>query len=141
MGGVSVQLSDPNFVNELVDCRFIDSCQKTEQSFDTPPHPMLMCDVGQELRHQLAGAATIMLGGPKLCSYKKDRCAIAEEHFRFQGWGNEIDLQCVVNDPIAALRNELAGAPAKKRRGKKPEYTTKRRSWQATENACLIWLR
>ena len=130
-GGISKQLSEPNFIDELLDCRMIESQQRAGAPIESGPQKKLMADVGQEIRHQLASDTAIMLSKSKLYSYFRDRCAIPEEHFYFQGWGHEVQLDCVTDDPIESKRQDLQDEGAstkKKRRGKRPQYQDKSKS-------------
>ena len=119
--GVTKQESFPNFVDELLDCRFMQAKLRRNESFDGFPPPGLCADVGQELRHQVSGGSTIMLRSSKIYVYEADRCLVAQEHFMQMGWGMDTLLDGITKDVIEARHAELEGRIAKRRKGRAPE--------------------
>ena len=136
-GGIAVQLSQPNFVDELLDLRLMTHNARMGKPLDTEADPDLLADVTQEIAYQLSGGSVSMTTGSRIYVYGRDRCAISEEHMRWNGWGDDIQLDCMLEDPIAKKRLEVSGSLTKRsRRGRKGQYHAKAR--KAAGNAeCL----
>ncbi len=123
--GISVQLSWPNFVDELLDLRLMRDNVRRQKPLEANPDNSLLVDVGQECNYQLAGGSVSLLTQSKIYVYKKDRCAISDEHLYWQGWGHDTNVACLMDNVIGVKRDALQGAAVKKRRGRAPAYHTK----------------
>ena len=122
--GTSQQKSTPNFLHELVDIRVMSTNARAAKPADAEPDDQLSVDIRQDSRYQLAGGNTSLLSGSRVYFYEPDRCAVPLEHFRFNGWGNEIKIEGITKTPIKDAQAVVQGAPPKRRRGKAPEFAT-----------------
>ena len=119
--GLSRQLSYPNSLEELLDIRFMKSCNKLKVSWDSPAPVNLWTEVRQDLNYQVAGGTISMLSGNRIYSYFKDRCLCGLEHLRFNGWGGDIVFEGVTEPVWNDILEEATGNPPKRKRGKKGE--------------------
>lgn len=132
--GCSVQLSQPNFLHELLDLRWVIYQQKEgvecfEKMREVEATCDLVADIRQESGRQLTGGAATLLTGSRIYSYFLDRCLIAEEHYSVLGWGFDIQIESIAAaDPLQRAVAACPAAPgpaAKRRRGKAPDYQNK----------------
>ena len=124
MRGVAVQLSQPNFIHELLDIRLLQECKKRGLScIDVSKHLLkfVFVDLRQDTNYQISGGSVSMLAGSRIYSYYKDRCLTGLEHMMFNGWGSDVVYQGVAEDHVSRITSEHSGQPLKRRRGKKPE--------------------
>ena len=121
--GLSRQLSEANFLSQLVNIRFIDSCRKEGKDWwSAQPCPFLMVDTRQEASYQLASGLCSMVTNSKLYHYASDRCIIPLESLAFLGWGRDCDYDSVTTDPLGEFKERMAevGPLPKKKRGRQP---------------------
>ena len=120
--GTSVQLTQPNFLHELIDCRFMRYCVRHNLNFNSAqPGQKLFCDIRHNEAFQMASGTASMLTSSRLYHYASDRCLIAEEHMYIQGWGHGIRVQDV-NRKVVSVYND-DGPSTKKAR--LPLYSNK----------------
>ena len=85
--GMSRQMSQPNFIHELLDIRYVYACRKMGLNYDAPAPPALFAEIRQDTNYQVAGGTVSMSSGSRIYSYLRDRCLIGQEHMIFNGWG------------------------------------------------------
>ena len=69
-----------------------------------------------------------MLGGSRIYVFARDRVAIAEEHLRWQGWGDDVHPEACMDDVIQKKQRQLADEPSKRKRGRAPAHHAKLRT-------------
>ena len=117
MRGIARQLSLPNFVQELLDIRVMVDARRRGVDWNGPFDENLMVDITQDSRYQIAGGNVSMLGGSRIFVFDKDRTARPEDNLIFDGWGDDVDTDCVDVDIMASFRSEARGTQLKKTEG------------------------
>ena len=117
--GLSKQLSHPNFLEELLDIRFMYSCKKRSVGWDSPAPPNLFAEVRQDANYQIAGGTVSMPSGSRVYSFDRDRCLCGLEHLRFNCWGSDVIFEGVTEDVWNRILSETTGDPPKRKKGKR----------------------
>lgn len=125
MRGISQQLSPVNFVEALLDIRWIKLCRHHKIPETSVALPNFAVDIRQESSYQIASGRVGLLSGSRVYVFHADRCLIAKEHFFQNGWGRDVDYLKVKNDVLGEYETAANGAPPKKKRGKAPEVDGK----------------
>ena len=120
--GISKQMSQPNFIHELVDLRLMTSLRREKRPFTDPAPVGLTVDIRKDARFQLAGGSTCLQTGSRVYFFDVDRCGVSDEHLRFQGWGGDVDCTCFMKGPIQRCRATLGAGSGK--RGRHAQYHT-----------------
>ncbi len=122
---MSQQLSQPNFIQELLDIRFMKECASRGFDFDDVAVELLahlFVDIRQDTNYQLAGGNVSIMAGSRVYSYLLDRVLTGAECMQMNGWSVLDTIMEGVNvDAVGRITSEVTGQPQKKRRGKMPE--------------------
>ena len=134
--GISQQLSYPNFTDEILDLRVIESAFRRGVPVDGELDPLLSADVGQDCRHQIAGGSTVLLSGSRPYIFARDRTLMSDEHWRMNGWGDDVGLEPGTVDIIADRWAEVLGSARKTKRGRRADYQSRSKA-MAGKAECL----
>ena len=121
LNGLARQLVHPNFLEELLDIRFIDWCKRAEASLDSEAPLNLWTEIRQDLNYQVSGGSISMLSGSRIYNYRKDRCLCGMEHLRFNGWGADTVYEGITEPVWNTILVENTCEPPRPKRGKKGE--------------------
>ena len=122
--GFSRQLSQPNFIHELLDLTFARSCKRHGRSISSSPVRGLVCDIRQDEGHQSAGGSVSLLSASRVYVYTRGRCMTPEEHMLSNGWCMRAieDMAASTGRDVMAEYGHESGA--KRRRGRQSDYAT-----------------
>ena len=87
--GLTPQLTQPNFLHELLDIFFMKSMKAANLTFDADAPLRLFVDVRQATNYQIASGTVSMLPGSRIYHYHSERRPVGQEHFRLNGWGDD----------------------------------------------------
>ena len=123
--GLSKQMTQPNFLHELLDIRVMQDHAKHNQAFDAPVRKSLLVDARQDCKYQMSSGSVSMLTGSRIFWFHRDRCLCPVEHMMQLGWSPlDVEPACCVANTMAELEAEACGKAAKRRRGKMPLVAT-----------------
>jgi hypothetical protein len=120
MDGNSKQAVQPNFLHELADILWMQNRVRLSLPYDSEAPSSLMMDCRQDIRYNHCTTAPTMLVLSRLYHFSSDRCLCPEEHVYFQGWGLDTTMSEVAKTDLTKF-GQTEEAPAKKRRGRKPD--------------------
>ncbi len=116
--GISVQLSSLNFIDELLDIKFMQECERLLITFDSSAPFHLFADIRQDTNYQLRSGSVSMLSGSRIYHYASDRCLVGAEHMAMNGWGKDWSDEDLTIDIIGKIQSECLGIPCKNKKGK-----------------------
>ena len=119
--GLTEQLSQPNFLHELLDITVMKALAFQKLPINAPVPKLLFCDIRQATNYQISGGKISLLSGSRVFHYASDRCLTGIEHMMFNGWGADVTYENVTEDHCGRILSESTGIPPKKRRGKTPQ--------------------
>ena len=138
--GISVQLSSLNFVDELLDIKFMQECERLLITFDSSAPFHLFADIRQDTNYQLRSGSVSMLSGSRIYHYASDRCLVGAEHMAMNGWGKDWSDEDLTIDIIGKIQSECLGIPCKKKKGKAGEPDIAIAKFAGNAKASRIWL-
>ncbi len=123
MRGCPRQLTQPNFLHEVMDFRVIRSAIDAGEPVESHvPPKSLFIDSRQDVNHQMSDGSVSMLAASRIFHFASDRCLIGQEHMMLNGWPRHgVQYEDVVDNAMAGILAEASGTQPKKRKGKQPE--------------------
>ena len=117
--GLRRQASEPNYLHELLDCRWERCCQALGEASSGMPGRDIITDYGRSLGFQKLDGSVTLMSKSRLYIHNLDRAAIASEHLALQGWNiHDVAWNDFTNDWPPETRQHLFPDEGDKKRRK-----------------------